>query len=276
MKKYLTIIIISLNLNAFSQLEVTDAGSYGVQEQINTLNTELWTGQHAETLAKWVESIGVLNESLTTAQNTLQTANTLMQYAGDPAAAAQQLLSGEVGSVLQASRLGELGGTISQTAQSLQQIKMSAENLAQGLPEVKINGEELIRDSSLYMGNAAIRVNTANISNVVTKANQKIDDLKKEQASIAQTLSSATNDAEVQASKAKIDLIENAIDDLRDQKQDSVNQAVVEDIEKRNQDDIRAKAQGEADLKSLNELNKNFMKAHEGKKPLYQRNNNDN
>ena len=66
-------------------------------------------------IAKWVESIGVLNQQLTQLQQDVQIAQTVKGYIGDPAAAAQAMELQLLGSTQLGQSVGQLTSALNQT-----------------------------------------------------------------------------------------------------------------------------------------------------------------
>jgi hypothetical protein len=113
-------------------------------------------------IAKWTESIGVLNQQL----QHLQVAQTVKGYIGDPAAAAQAMGLQLLGPQLSQS-VGQLTSALNQTVDGAQALENSGSQLFSPIDLKTPSGFSMNFDSSQFKPFAAIQNQTANVTNVV-------------------------------------------------------------------------------------------------------------
>ena len=117
-------------------------------------------------IAKWTESIATLNQQLQQMQQTLQVAQTVKGYIGDPAAAAQAMGLQLLGPQLSQS-VGQLTSTLNQTVDGAKALENSGSQLFSPIDLKTPSGLTMNFDSSQFKPFAAIQNQNANVTSVV-------------------------------------------------------------------------------------------------------------
>ena len=143
-----------------------------------------------EQIAKWTESIGVLNQQLQQLQQTLQVAQTVKGYIGDPAAAAQAMGLQLLGPQMSQS-VGQLTSSLNQTVSGAMALQNSGSQLFSAVPTTTPSGLSMNFDSSQFKPFAAIQSQNSNVTNVVQDTVSRIAALQQQKAATLAQIQSA-------------------------------------------------------------------------------------
>jgi hypothetical protein len=209
-------------------------------------------------IAKWTESIGVLNQQLQQLQQTLQVAQTVKGYIGDPAAAAQarglQLLGPQL-----SQSVGQLTSALNQTVDGAQALENSGSQLFSPIDLKTPSGFSMNFDSSQFKPFAAIQNQTANVTNVVQDTVSRITALQQQKATTLAQIQSAPDQSTVQKLTAQAAAIDGQIASLGQQQQTATDQIVTQNISNQNDQQMKAQAANQAADHELNVSLQNFM-----------------
>jgi hypothetical protein len=209
-------------------------------------------------IAKWTESIGVLNQQLQQLQQTLQVAQTVKGYIGDPAAAAQAMGLQLLGPQLSQS-VGQLTSALNQTVDGAQALENSGSQLFSPIDLKTPSGFSMNFDSSQFKPFAAIQNQTANVTNVVQDTVSRITALQQQKATTLAQIQSAPDQSTVQKLTAQAAAIDGQIASLGQQQQTATDQIVTQNISNQNDQQMKAQAANQAADHELNVSLQNFM-----------------
>ena len=211
-----------------------------------------------EQISKWTESIGVLNQQLQQLQQTLQVAQTVKGYIGDPAAAAQAMGLQLLGPQMSQS-VGQLTSSLNQTASGAAALENSGSQLFSAVPSTTPSGLSMNFDSSQFKPFAAIQSQNSNVTNVVQDAVSRIAALQQQKAATLAQIQSAPDQSTVQKLSAQSAAIDGQIAALGQQQQTATDQIVTQSISNRNDEQMKAQAANQAADHELNVSLHNFM-----------------
>jgi hypothetical protein len=211
-----------------------------------------------EQIAKWTESIGVLNQQLTQLQQTLQVAQTVKGYIGDPAAAAQAMGLQLLGPQLSQS-VGQLTSSLNQTVSGAMALENSGSQLFSAVPTTTPSGFSMNFDSSQFKPFAAIQSHNTNVTNVVQDTVSRIAALQQQKARTLAQIQSAPDQSTVQKLTAQSAAIDGQIASLGQQQQTATDQVVTQNISNQNDQQMKAQAANQAADHELNVSLQNFM-----------------
>jgi hypothetical protein len=209
-------------------------------------------------IAKWTESIGVLNQQLQQLQQTLQVAQTVKGYIGDPAAAAQAMGLQLLGPQLSQS-VGQLTSALNQTVDGAKALENSGSQLFSPIDLKTPSGFSMNFDSSQFKPFAAIQNQTANVTNVVQDTVSRITALQQQKATTLAQIQSAPDQSTVQKLTAQAAAIDGQIASLGQQQQTATDQIVTQNISNQNDQQMKAQASNQAADHELNVSLQNFM-----------------
>lgn len=231
--------IVFISSNALAQTPVTDAAAIAQ----NATN-------HAIDLAKYVEMVNNQVRQVTLLTNELNQVTAYAQAFGDPAS-----IQKIVGADQLINSINQTG--VGQSITQLQQLSNGAQTLqynANGLYHMVGNnfttpsGVTVPRDATLYRQFDAIDRTTGNYNGVYDDVSSRRQELKGQIADTTQQLQTATTDAETQkltgvliGQDAQLQAIDKELDF-------AANQAVVQDIENRNDLEKQKQARAEEQL----------------------------
>jgi hypothetical protein len=209
-------------------------------------------------IAKWTESIGVLNQQLQQLQQTLQVAQTVKGYIGDPAAAAQAMGLQLLGPQLSQS-VGQLTSSLNQTVSGAMALENSGSQLFSPIDLKTPSGFSMNFDSSQFKPFAAIQSQNANVTNVVQDTVSRIAGLQQQKATTLAQIQSAPDQSTVQKLTAQAAAIDGQIAALGQQQQTATDQIVTQSISNQNDQQMKAQAANQAADHELNVSLQNFM-----------------
>jgi len=209
-------------------------------------------------IAKWTESIGVLNQQLQQLQQTLQVAQTVKGYIGDPAAAAQAMGLQLLGPQLSQS-VGQLTSALNQTVDGAKALENSGSQLFSPIDLKTPSGFSMNFDSSQFKPFAAIENQTANVTNVVQDTVSRITALQQQKATTLAQIQSAPDQSTVQKLTAQAAAIDGQIASLGQQQQTATDQIVTQNISNQNDQQMKAQAANQAADHELNVSLQNFI-----------------
>jgi hypothetical protein len=212
-----------------------------------------------EQIAKWTESIGVLNQQLQQLQQSLQVAQTVKGYIGDPAAAAQAMGLQLLGSTQLGQSVGQLTSAINQTVDGAKALENSGSQLFSPVPSTTPNGLTMSFDPTQFKTFAAIQSQDANVTSVVQDTTSRIAALQQQKATTLAQIQSAPDQSTVQKLTAQAAAIDGQIAALGQQQQTATDQVVTQNISNQNDQQMKAQAANQAADHELNVSLQNFM-----------------
>jgi hypothetical protein len=212
-----------------------------------------------EQIAKWTESIGVLNQQLQQLQQYVQIAQTVKGYIGDPAAAAGALQLQLLGSNQLSQTVGQLTSTINQTVDGAKALQNSGSALFSPIDLKTPSGFSMNFDSSQFKAFSAIQNQDANVTNVVQDVTTRIAALQQQKAATLAQIQSASDQSTVQKLTAQAAAIDGQIAALNQQTHTATDQIVTQSIANQNDKDMKAQAANAAADHELNVSLQNFM-----------------
>jgi hypothetical protein len=211
-----------------------------------------------EQIAKWTESIGVLNQQLTQLQQSLQVAQTVKGYIGDPAAAAQAMGLQLLGPQLSQS-VGQLTSTLTQTVDGAKALENSGSSLFSPVPTTTPSGLSMTFNPSQFVSFSAVQNQNANVANVVQDTTARIAALQQQKAATLAQIQAAPDQSTVQKLTAQAAAIDGQIAALGQQQQTATDQIVTQGISNQNDQQMKAQAANQAADHELNVSLQNFM-----------------
>ena len=209
-------------------------------------------------IAKWTESIGVLNQQLQQLQQDVQIAQTVKGYIGDPAAAAQAMGLQLLGPQLSQS-VGQLTSSLNQTVSGAMALENSGSQLFSPIDLKTPSGFSMNFDSSQFKPFAAIQSQNTNVTNVVQDTVSRITALQQQKATTLAQIQSAPDQSTVQKLTAQAAGIDGQIAALGQQQQTATDQIVTQSISNQNDQQMKAQAANQAADHELNVSLQNFM-----------------
>ena len=209
-------------------------------------------------IAKWTESIGVLNQQLQQLQQDVQIAQTVKGYIGDPAAAAQAMGLQLLGPQLSQS-VGQLTSSLNQTVSGAMALENSGSQLFSPIDLKTPGGFSMNFDSSQFKPFAAIQSQNTNVTNVVQDTVSRITALQQQKATTLAQIQSAPDQSTVQKLTAQASAIDGQIAALGQQQQTATDQIVTQSISNQNDQQMKAQAANQAADHELNVSLQNFM-----------------
>ena len=211
-----------------------------------------------EQIAKWTESIGVLNQQLQQLQQTLQVAQTVKGYIGDPAAAAQAMGLQLLGPQLSQS-VGQLTSTLTQTVDGAKALENSGSSLFSPVSTTTPSGLSMTFNPSQFLSFSAVQNQNANVANVVQDTTARIAALQQQKSTTLAQIQSAPDQSTVQKLTAQAAAIDGQIAALGQQQQTATDQIVTQGISNQNDQQMKAQAANQAADHELNVSLQNFM-----------------
>ena len=209
-------------------------------------------------IAKWTESIGVLNQQLQQLQQTLQVAQTVKGYIGDPAAAAQAMGLQLLGPQLSQS-VGQLTSSLNQTVSGAMALENSGSQLFSPIDLKTPSGFSMNFDSSQFKPFAAIQSQNTNVTNVVQDTVSRIAALQQQKATTLAQIQTAPDQSTVQKLTAQAAAIDGQIAALGQQQQTATDQIVTQSISNQNDQQMKAQAANQSADHELNVSLQNLM-----------------
>jgi hypothetical protein len=209
-------------------------------------------------IAKWTESIGVLNQQLQQLQQYVQIAQTVKGYIGDPAAAAQAMGLQLLGPQLSQS-VGQLSSAINQTVDGAKALENSGSQLFTPIDFKTPSGLTMNFDPSQFKAFAAIQSQDGNVASVIKDTISRITGLQQQKAATLAQIKSAPDQSTVQKLTAQAAAIDGQIASLGQQQQTATDQIVTQNISNQNDQQMKAQAANQAADHEMNVSLQNFM-----------------
>jgi hypothetical protein len=209
-------------------------------------------------IAKWTESIGVLNQQLQQLQQYVQIAQTVKGYIGDPAAAAQAMGLQLLGPQLSQS-VGQLSSAINQTVDGAKALENSGSQLFTPIDFKTPSGLTMNFDSSQFKSFAAIQNQDGNVASVIKDTVARITGLQQQKATTLAQIQSAPDQSTVQKLTAQAAAIDGQIASLGQQQQTATDQIVTQNISNQHDQQMKAQAANQAADHEMNVSLQNFM-----------------
>lgn len=213
----------------------------------------------AEQIAKWTQSIGVLNQQLQQLQQDVQLAQTMKGYIGDPAAAAQAMQLQLLGSSQLGQSVGQLTSAINQTVDGAKALQNSGSSLFSAVPATTPGGLTMTFDPTQFKTFAAIQNQNSNVGNVIQDTTSRIAALQQQKAATLAQIQTAPDQSTVQKLTAQAAAIDGQIAALDQQQQTATDQIVTQNIANQNDKDMKAQAANQAADHEMNVSLQNFM-----------------
>jgi len=211
-----------------------------------------------EQIAKWTESIGVLNQQLQQLQQTLAVAQTVKGYIGDPAAAAQAMGLQLLGPQLSQS-VGQLTSTLNQTVNGAMALENSGSSLFSPVPTTTPSGLSMTFNPSQFRSFSAVQNQNTNVGNVIQDTTSRIAALQQQKATTLAQIQSAPDQSTVQKLTAQAAAIDGQIAALNQLTHTATDQIVTQSIANQNDQQMKAQAANAAADHELNVSLQNFM-----------------
>jgi hypothetical protein len=200
----------------------------------------------------------LLIQQLQQLQQTLQVAQTVKGYIGDPAAAAQAMGLQLLGPQLSQS-VGQLTSSLNQTVSGAMALENSGSQLFSPIDLKTPSGFSMNFDSSQFKPFAAIQSQNTNVTNVVQDTVSRIAGLQQQKATTLAQIQSAPDQSTVQKLSAQAAAIDGQIAALGQQQQTATDQIVTQNISNLNDQQMKAQAANQAADHELNVSLQNFM-----------------
>ena len=210
-------------------------------------------------IAKWVESIGVLNQQLTQLQQDVQIAQTVKGYIGDPAAAAQAMELQLLGSTQLGQSVGQLTSALNQTANGAKALENSGSQLFSAVPPTTPSGLTMNFNPSQFLSFSAVQNQNANVTSVVQDTVSRIAGLQQQKAATLAQIQSAPDQSTVQKLTAQVNGIDGQIAALGQQQQTATDQIVTQSISNHNDQQMKSQAANQAADHELSVSLQNLM-----------------
>jgi predicted ATP-grasp superfamily ATP-dependent carboligase len=197
---------------------------------------------HSQNLAKWVESIQKLNTQIDQMNQSIQIAQTVKGYIGDPASAAGAMGLGLLGGDSLGASVGQLSSELNRTASGLSALRNNAQGLFTPIEFKTPGGFDMEYADDPFKAFAALQNHAQNSSNVLEDTLARIRRLQQDKAATLAQIKTAPTQAEVQKLQAKADAIDGEIAALGQQQAAAQEQVVVQDAANRNDRAMKAQA----------------------------------
>jgi hypothetical protein len=212
----------------------------------------------AEELTQWANSIATLNQQLTQLQQSLQVAQTVEGYIGNPAAAAQAMGLQLLGPQLSQS-VGQLTWSLNQTVDGAMALENSGSQLFSAVPTTTPGGFSMTFNPSQFLSFSAVQNQNANVANVLQDTTASIAALLEQKATTLAQIQSAPDQSTVQKLTAQAAAIDGQVAALGQQQQTATDQIVTQSISTQNDQQMKAQAANQAADHELNVSLQNFM-----------------
>jgi hypothetical protein len=207
-------------------------------------------------IAKWTESIGVLNQQLSQLQQAVTLAEQMKAVVGNPASIASSMQLTSLGS---SQAVGQLTSAINQTVNGATALENSGSSLFSAVPPTTPSGLTMNFNSSQFKPFAAIQSQNANVTSVVQNTVSRIAALQQQKATTLAQIQSAPDQSTVQKLTAQAAGIDGQIASLGQQQQTATDQVVTQSISNQNDQQLKAQAANQAADHELNVSLQNFM-----------------
>lgn len=214
---------------------------------------------HAEDIAKWMQSIQALNTQIDQMNQSIQIAQQVKGIMGDPASAGNLLGLNLLGNGTMGSSVGQLSSSLNQAVSGVQALVNNGQGLFQPVPTTTPGGFSITYNTDMLKPFAAIQSQTQNTANVTADTTARIKQLEQDKAATLAQLKTATTDAETQKLQAKIAAIDGEIAALNGQQSTAANQIITQDIANRNDAELKAQAASQAADHELSTTLDNYM-----------------
>ncbi len=235
-----------LNLSIYLFVAALSLSLAQAQYSVVVVGDPIAQANHSETIAKWLESLQKLDTQISQMNQSIQIAQSMKDVMGNPAAVANELGLGLMGSSSLSSSVGQLTSSINQTVSGVQALQNNAQGLFQSVPNMTPSGLSMSYNTDALKPFAAIQNQTQNTATVVTDTTSRIQQLQQDKAATLAQLRSATTDAETQKLNAKISAIDGQIAALNSQQSTATDQLVAQDIANRNDRALKAQTASQA------------------------------
>ena len=212
-----------------------------------------------EQIAKWTESIGVLNQQLQQLQQYVQIAQTVKGYIGDPAAAAGAIQLQLLGSTQLGQSIGQLTSALNQTVDGAKALENSGSSLFSAVPSTTPGGFSMNFNSSQFKAFAAVQNQNSNVGSVIQDTVSRIAALQQQKATTLSQIQSAPDQSTVQKLTAQANAIDGQIAALGQQQQTATDQIVTQNVANQNDQQMKAQAANQAADHEMNVSLQNFM-----------------
>lgn len=213
----------------------------------------------AEELAQWAQSIAALNQQLQQMQQSVQIAQTVKGYIGDPSAAGSVLQLQNLGGTQLGSSVGQLTSAINQTVSGAAALTNSGSSLFSAVPTTTPSGLSMDFNSSQFKPFAAIQNQTSNVGNVIQDTLSRIAGLQQQKATTLAQIQSASDQSTVQKLTAQATALDGQIAALGQQQQTATDQIVTQNVANQNDQQMKAQAANQAADHELNVSLQTFM-----------------
>jgi hypothetical protein len=208
-----------------------------------------------EQIAKWTESIGVLNQQLTQLQQTVTLAQQMKAVVGNPSSIASSMQLTSLGS---SQAVGQLTSALNQTVSGATALTNSGSQLFTAVPTSTPGGLTMSYVSDQFKPYAAIQSQNTNVSSVVQDTVTRIATLQQQKAATLAQIQSAPDQSTVQKLSAQAAAIDGQIASLGQQQQTATDQIVTQSISNQNDQTMKAQAANQAADHELNVSLQNF------------------
>jgi len=217
--QFLVAVVGLCGVTAYGQIPVTDVANL-------TNNSVL----HAESIAKWVESINNLRTQIDQLNRQINIQDDIRRWSGNPIEAGATLTLDALGQKDLVRTYGRTKDAIVGLADSLGSLKQTASGSYRAIGDVDLNGGELKRDPLQYRRYAVLDATQANADQVAQETKDRQQELQGEVAVTLDELKSAPTDADVQKLSVKLTALNGQLAQVETERRRQVDTVLMQKI----------------------------------------------
>jgi hypothetical protein len=204
---------------AFAQIPVTDAA--------NLANNSIL---HAESIAKWVESINNLRTQIDQLNRQINIQDDIRRWSGNPVEAGATIVLDALGQKDLVRTYGRSKNAIIGLVDSLESLKRTASGNYRAISSVDLAGGELRRDPLQYRRYAVLDATQDNAEQVASETKTRTQELQDEIALTLADLKAAPTDADVQKLSAKLAALNGQLAQVETERRREVDAVLMQKI----------------------------------------------
>ncbi len=204
---------------AVAQIPVTDVANLANNSAL-----------HAESIAKWVESINNLRTQIDQLNRQINIQDDIRRWSGNPVEAGATLTLNALGQQDLVRTYGKTKDAILGVVDSLGSLKRTASGSYRAIADTDINGSTLQRDPLQYRRYAVLDATQDNAEQVATDTKSRVEALQDEIASTIEDLKAAPTDAEVQKISVKLTALNGQLAQVETERRRQVDAVVLQKV----------------------------------------------
>jgi hypothetical protein len=176
-------------------------GQYPVFDSTNFANNQ---AEHAEDIAKWVQSIAQLTTEVNQLNQQISLQSDIRQWSGNPVEAGALVVLDNLGQQQLAQQYGQVKTTLLSLVNSVASLTNTSQGTYRAIPNVDLNGNLYQPDPLTYRRYSVLDAAQANSDQVTNDTEAREAELQSDIAATLADLKNASTEAETQKLTAKL------------------------------------------------------------------------